>query len=206
MRRPAGAYVAGRWGSCWPGNAACPRRCCTGRGGGRAGSGCPGRPRDTPHTRHCYRSPRPPPPGRGGGRWANEGRYRLSTQGSLPAGLGRATGTAPQVHGHRTLWFTKCGHRPGFTNSGNCSLELILRSSGLARSGHLSRGAEETTQEEEGFNAQYPESPASKPGARGLHFQSHQSTVIWNEEQENALPGPGCVQSLAPDTPRPRLS
>lgn len=61
----AGAYAVGRWGSCWPGSAGCPHRCYTGRGGGRAGSRCPGRPRDTPHTRRCYHSRRPQPPGRG---------------------------------------------------------------------------------------------------------------------------------------------
>ena len=122
--RPTGAYVAGRWGSCWPGNAACPRRCCTGRGGGRAGSGCPGRPRDTPHTRHCYRSPRPPPPGRGGGRWANEGRYRLSTQGSLPVGLGRAR--------EQHLTFTDiglCSLPSAVTDPGSLILGTVLSSS-----------------------------------------------------------------------------
>ena len=53
-------HAAGRWGSCWPGSAACRRTSCTGTGAGRAGSACPAGPTGTPHTRCCCRcSPRP---------------------------------------------------------------------------------------------------------------------------------------------------
>lgn len=60
-----GPYAACRWGSCWPGSAGCQHRCCRGRGGGTAGSGCPGHPTGKPRTRRCYRSPRPRPPAQG---------------------------------------------------------------------------------------------------------------------------------------------
>lgn len=50
---PGYAHAAGRWGSCWPGTAACQRRKCRGTGGGRAGSVCRAGLTGTPHT-HCY--------------------------------------------------------------------------------------------------------------------------------------------------------
>lgn len=56
--RPGAAvptHAAGRWGSCWPGSAACQRRSCTGTGGGKAGSACPAGPTGTPRTRCCCR-------------------------------------------------------------------------------------------------------------------------------------------------------
>lgn len=50
-----GAYAVADAGSCWPGSEGCRRRCYTGRGGGRAGSGCLARRRATLHTRRCCR-------------------------------------------------------------------------------------------------------------------------------------------------------
>lgn len=78
---PAGgsrAHAGGRWGSCWPGSAGCLHRCYTGRGGDTAGSRCPGHPTGTPHTRHCYRSLHPQPPGQGDRNSANDTKTFMS--------------------------------------------------------------------------------------------------------------------------------
>lgn len=57
--QPGPTHAAGRWGSCWPGSAACPHTSYTGTGAGTAGSACPAGLTGTPHTRCCCRcSPR----------------------------------------------------------------------------------------------------------------------------------------------------
>lgn len=48
-------YAACRWGSCWPGNAACLRRSCTDTGVCRAGWACLAGLTNTQHTRCCCR-------------------------------------------------------------------------------------------------------------------------------------------------------
>lgn len=90
---PGPTHAAGRWGSCWPGSAACPHTSYTGRGAGRAGSACPAGPTGTPHTRCCCRySPRP--------RAAGTRRVRVSAGSPGPQAEARA-GRCSHLQGTR---------------------------------------------------------------------------------------------------------
>lgn len=88
-------HAAGRWGSCWPGSAACPHRSCRGRGGGRAGSACPAGQTGTPRTRCCCRcSPRL----RAGGTRGTQGQWLLRPEVRGYGGQGKPLGAE---EGHR---------------------------------------------------------------------------------------------------------
>lgn len=109
-------HAADRWGSCWPGSAACPHTSYTSTGACRAGSACPAGPTGTPHTRCCCRcSPRPTAVGtprhkrRRAPKGRRQGPGRGAEQGAVPV-PGRPTGCPPlpqreaQEGGRRSPW------------------------------------------------------------------------------------------------------
>ena len=88
-------HAAGRWGSCWPGSAACLHRSCRGRGGGRAGSACPAGQTGTPRTRCCCRCfPRP----RAAGTRGTQGQWLLRPE---VRGCGGQVKPLGEEEGHR---------------------------------------------------------------------------------------------------------
>lgn len=58
-------HAACRWGSSWPGSAACLRRRCRDTGVCKAGWACPAHPTSTPHTLRCCHWSRHQPPAGG---------------------------------------------------------------------------------------------------------------------------------------------